>query len=245
MSLFFELSTKKSDIEQCHAAKYKIVPKHPFRLMLTGASGSGKSTVLINLLKRFYVNDDGSSYFDEIWAIGPTVKFDDLWKELDIDKDKLIEKPTTEVLDKIYQEAEAEVKEKGIDQAKKRLIAFEDIISHKKFMNSTEFLKAYVMGRHFGISTMVCSQSYTKVPRACRLNCTQICFFPSSQSEMERMNEEYCPPRMSKNDFYELMHHATTPDEMDEYPFLYIDHPAKPQDRFRKTFARKINLPSS
>ena len=212
--------------------------------MLTGASGSGKSTVLINLLKRFYVCDNGKPYFDEIWAIGPTVKFDDLWKELDIDEDKQIEKPTTAVLDKIYQDAEAEVKQKGIDKAKKRLICFEDIISHKKFMNSTEFLKAYVMGRHFGISSMVCSQSYTKVPRACRLNCTQICFFPSSQSEMERMNEEYCPPRMSKREFYDLMHHATTPDEQDEYPFLYIDHPAKPQDRFRKTFGRRINLPS-
>ena len=122
----------------------------------------------------------------------------------------------------------------------KILIAFEDIISHAKFMRSEEFLKAFVMGRHFGISTMVCTQSFTKVPRACRLQCTQVAFFPSSQSEMTLMEEEYCPPRMSRKEFMELIGYATTPDEQDEFPFLYIDHPAKPADRFRKTFGRKL-----
>jgi len=239
-----EISTRKSDIDQCHAAQHKLVPKHPFRFMLSGASGSGKTTVLLNLLKRFYINNDKSSYFDEIYAIGPTVKFDDMWKELDLDDDHLIEKPTIEVLEQIYKEAEEEVKQKGIDRSTKILIVFEDIISHAKFMRSTEFLKAYVMGRHFGISVMVCTQSFTKVPRACRLQCTQIAFFPSSQSEMKLMNEEYCPPHTSRREFFDVMHYATTPDAEDEYPFLYIDHPAKPEDRFRKTFGRKIRIPS-
>ena len=239
-----EIDTKKSDIDQCHAAKHKLVPKHPFRFLLSGASGSGKTTVLLNLLKRFYINDDSSSYFDEIYAIGPTVKFDDMWKELDLDDEHLIEKPTTEVLEKIYNDAEEEVKERGIDQSDKILIVFEDIISHAKFMRSTEFLKAYVMGRHFGISVMVCTQSFTKVPRACRLQCTQIAFFPSSQSEMKLMNEEFCPPHTTRRTFFDVMHYATTPDAEDEYPFLYIDHPAKPEDRFRKTFRRKIRIPT-
>jgi hypothetical protein len=236
------LTTKKDDIEQCHAANHKLIPKHPFRLLLSGASGSGKSTVLLNLLKRFYVNDDGSQYFDKIYAIGPTVKFDDLWKELDIPEEQLIEKPTVEILEKIYKDAETQVKAKGIDQSDKILIAFEDIISHAKFMRSKEFLKAYVMGRHYGISTMVCTQSFTKVPRACRLQCTQIAFFPSSQSEMMLMNEEFCPPRMGKKEFMQLMMYATTPDEIDEFPFLYIDAPAKPEDRFRKTLGRALRI---
>lgn len=241
------LSTKKNDIEQCFAAEQKIVPAHPFRMLLSGASGSGKSTVLLNLLKRFYVRNDGSdeSYFDKIYAIGPTVKFDDLWKELDLPDDQLVEKPTTELLEKIYGEQESQVKQKGIDNADKVCIVFEDIISHAKFMRSKEFLKAYVMGRHYGISTMVCTQSFTKVPRACRLQCTHVVFFPSSQSEMMLMNEEFCPPRMSKKDFMQLMAYATTPDEQDEYPFLYIDHPAKPQDRFRKTFGRRLRFAES
>lgn len=236
------LETKKNDIAQCHCAQHKIVPKHPFRFLLSGASGSGKSTVLINLLKRFYVKDDGDSYFDKIYAIGPTVKFDDLWKELEIPDEQLVEKPTVEFLEKIYKDQEDQVKKKGIDKADKILIAFEDIISHAKFMRSKEFLKAYVMGRHFGISTMVCTQSFTKVPRACRLQCTNIAFFPSSFSEMKLMNEEFCPPRMHKKDFHQLMGYATTPDEQDEYPFLYIDAPAKPADRFRKTFGRALRI---
>lgn len=236
------LATRKDHIDQCYAARTGIVPKHPFRFLLSGASGSGKSTVLLNLLKRFYVKDDDSSYFDKIYAIGPTVKFDDLWKELDLPEDQLIEKPDKEFLEQLFNDQEQKVKAQGIDNADKVLLAFEDIISHAKFMRSKEFLKAYVMGRHMNISTMVCTQSFTKVPRACRLQCTQVAFFPSSQSEMILMNEEFCPPRMSKKDFHQLMAYATTPDEEDSHPFLYIDHPAKPRDRFRKSFKRKLEI---
>ena len=237
------LETKKDDIEQCHAAKHKLVPKHPFRFLLSGASGSGKSTVLLNLLKRFYVKDDGeTSYFDDIYAIGPTVKFDDLWKELDLEDDHLIEEPTVEKLEEIYKSQEAKIKASGIDEAPKVLIAFEDIISHEKFMNSKEFLKAYVMGRHFGISTMVCTQSFNKVPRPCRLQCQQIAFFPSSKSEMMIMCEEFCPPMMGRREFFDLMGYATTPDDEEEYPFLYVDNPAKPADRFRKTLGEAIRI---
>lgn len=235
------LSTRKDDITQCHAAEHGIIPKHPFRFLLSGASGSGKSTVLINLLKRFYVKDDGrTSYFDKIYAIGPTVKYDDLWKELNLPDEQLIEKPDKDFLENVFAEQEQKIKANGIDKADKVLFAFEDIISHAKFMRSKEFLKAFVMGRHLGCSSMICTQSFTKVPRACRLQCTHLAFFPSSQSEMILMNEEFCPPRMSKKDFHALMSYATTPDERDSHPFLYIDHPAKPADRFRKTFGRKL-----
>ena len=236
------LNTGKDDIPQCHVAQHKLVPGHPFRFMLSGATGSGKSTVLLNLLTRFYVNDDGSSYFDKIYAIGPTVKFDDLWKSLDLPEDQLIDEIDEDSLNEVFEDQEAVIKGEGIAYAPRVCIVFEDIITEDKFMRSKEFLKMFVMSRHYGISVMICTQSYTKVPRACRLNCSNIVFFPSNVSEMTILTDEYCPPRMHKKEFMQLMMEATTPDERDEYPFLYIDQPAKPNDRFRKTFNRSIRI---
>ena len=234
------IETKKHDIPQCHAAKHRVVPKHPFRMLLTGCSGSGKSTLLINLLKRFYIRKEGKSYFDEIYAIGPTVKFDDMYKSLNLPEKFLIENPTPEFLGRIYEDQKSEVTSKGSHKAKRILFIFEDIISHAKFMRSKAFLKAYVMGRHYGISLMVCSQSYTKVPRACRLQCTQIVFFPSKFSETMLMYEEYCPPNTNKKDFLELIQYATTPMADDDFPFLFIDATARTKDKFRKNLNERL-----
>lgn len=237
------VKTKKANIKQCHAASSGCIPKHPFRMLLTGASGSGKSTFLLNLLNRLYKNKDtGKSYFDDIYAVGPTVKFDDLYETLKLDDAHLIEEPTIEFMDKVFNDQKQAIKGKGIDKAKKVLIIFEDIIGHKKFMNSKQFLKAFVMSRHFNVSVMVCSQSYTKVPRPCRLQCTQIAFFPSKKSEMDLICDEYCPPKMKKKEFQEIVDHATTPAEENDHPFLYIDMNERPKKRFRKTLKTRLIL---
>jgi hypothetical protein len=236
------IKTKKAHIKQCSAAKAGCIPKHPFRMLLTGASGSGKSTFLINLIDRLYKDVGGRKYFDDIYAIGPTVKFDDLYETLGLDDKHLIEEPTVEFLEKIFHDQKAAIKSKGIDKAKKILIIYEDIIGHKKFMNSKEFLKSFVMSRHFNVSVMVCSQSYTKVPRPCRLQCTQIAFFPSKKSEMDLICDEYCPPKMTKKEFQEIVDHATTPVDEEDHPFLYIDMNERPKKRFRKTLKTRLVL---
>jgi len=234
------LSTRKADIPQCEAAEIGIVPKHPFRFLLSGASGSGKSTLLLNLLRRFYIDDFNNSYFDNIYAIGPTVKFDDLYKNLDIPDKNLISKPDVSFLQGLYNEKEDTIKAKGIDKATKDLVIFEDIISHKKFMNSTEFLRAYVMGRHYSISIMVCTQSYTKLPRACRIQCCNVAFFPSQMSEMELIRDEYCPPACHKKTFAEVVKYATSVTEDVSHPFLFIDMNNK--DRFKRCLHEIIQL---
>jgi Ni2+-binding GTPase involved in maturation of urease and hydrogenase len=55
-------------------APHDALPKHEFSMGLIAPKGSGKTTVLCNLLK-FYKN-----YFHSILVFSPTVASDDKWE---------------------------------------------------------------------------------------------------------------------------------------------------------------------
>ena len=68
-------------IKQCQLAQAGILPTHCFRSYIVGASGSGKTNLMLNLLTRpgFYLN-----YFDRIFVISPTaLSLDQSYKTLE------------------------------------------------------------------------------------------------------------------------------------------------------------------
>ena len=90
-----------------------------------------------------------------------------------------------------------------------------------------------------GISIILNAQSYMRVPRSARLNATDLCLFPASDSEMKRIGKEYCPPHTKQTDFENLIRHATG----EQYSFLYISTLADPDKRFRRKFDAYLELP--
>lgn len=230
--------TKKHNIPQCQLAAGGIIPKHPFRMLFSGASGSGKTTVMLDMLKRFYVKDitkpDKGSYFDTIHVIGPTVKIDDMYDDLKIPDTNKHTEFNSDTLELIHSKQKSAIETKGVDKSKKICTVIEDSIAETRFMNSKEFLNQFVMNRHLNESTMMMSQAYNKVPRACRINCTQIVFFPSSNSEVERIVDEFIPPGCTKDDFRNLVMQATKVDDIDKYPFLFIDTSEPVERRYRR-----------
>jgi len=229
--------TNKSKLKQRPMMKEGIIPKHPSRMIFNGKSGSGKSNLLINLMTQphFYGrtkrSDPKSQYFDLVFLFSPTADGqDDLVKFLELPEKRICTNFDEEALNKIFDVQDSIIKEKGLDKAPKILIIFDDIQSDAKFMRSKSFTRAFIQGRHCNMSIAVCCQSWTKLPRVCRLQGSDIFFFPSSQSEVEVVSEEYCPPNTTKKQFRELVQHATG----EQYQFLYISCNSKPEKRFRK-----------
>ena len=77
------IQIKKKKIKQCEYAQCGILPTHPYRAYLVGASGSGKTNLLLNLLTRqgFYKN-----WFDKIFVISPTAcNLDESYQSLERD----------------------------------------------------------------------------------------------------------------------------------------------------------------
>jgi hypothetical protein len=228
--------TNKHKIKQRKLMEDNIIPQHASAVVFCGRSGSGKSNLLVNLAERpeFYgktkKDNPKTGYFDLVFMFSPTCHHDDLPKYLDIPPNRMYDRNFEPPLKHIIKTQKDIIEKKGLDKAPKLLIIFDDIISQKKFMNSEFFTQMYIQNRHLGISTWVCTQSFNKIPRVCRLQANNLFIFAGSGSETEILTAEFAPPHTSKKQFENLIKHATN----ERYNFLHINMRCPPEERFRR-----------
>ena len=236
--------TNKHKIKQRPMMENNIIPSHASAVVFCGRSGSGKSNLLVNLAERpeFYGKTDKknpkSGYFDLVFLFSPTCHHDDLPQYLDIPESRMFDSNFEGPLQHIVKTQKGIIESKGLDKAPKILIIFDDIISQKKFMNSEFFTQMYIQNRHLGISTWVCTQSFNKIPRVCRLQANNLFIFAGSGSETEILTAEFCPPHTSKKQFEGLIKHATN----ERFNFLHINMRCPPEERYRKNLDTILTL---
>lgn len=229
------LKIKKYNVEAQDIAinsmmKQNIIPSHPFRCLASGGSGSGKTMLILNLLKRknFFKN-----YFDVIFLFSPTAGKDQTQQMLNIPESNVeseLDEKGVDHLKYIFDVQQKYIEKNGIGKSDKILIIFDDIISSEKFLNSATYKKVLIQGRHSNISSITLTQKFHAIPRTLRLQMTDIFFFPSSNSEIERLVDEFTPAGKSKKDFQKLVNIATSK----QYNFLYINMKSPPEKRYRK-----------
>ena len=227
-----EISTSKNKVKVSEYQKEHIIPKHPFRGILSGRSGSGKSNLLINLLtnKKFY-----KDFFDIIFLISPTAgKLDDSYIALEESKQKskvaIINVLDPETIEDIMEINKDLIEEHGVDKAPRILMCYDDIISDTKFMNSRPFTHSFVASRHYNASVIVCTQRFNSVPRVCRLQANAIFYFKGTNSEQETLAQEFCPAGYHwRKEFQPIIDHATN----EKYSFLFINGQADREHQYR------------
>lgn len=228
--------TNKDGIKQRPLMEQNIIPRHPARMIFNGASGSGKTNLLVNLMSR---KEFFGGYFDRIFLFSPTAGCgDDLSHYLGVKDEHIFTVPREEDLEKILDTQKKIIAERGLGKSPKILIIFEDIQSSGKFMRSKSFLEAFIAGRHSNASVALCSQSFTRTPRACRLQSTNIFFFQGSRSEHNLLCDEFCAPGLTKKEFHAMIDRATK----DPYSFMHINKQVHPTFRFRKNLDIMLQL---
>ena len=233
------METDKSKIPLRKAMKDGVIPKFPFSLMISGRSGSGKTNVLMNLMtnKKLY-----GGYFHTTIVYSPTAgKYDDTYKVLNLPKENFVEDFGKEQLEELIESRKALIDKKGIEWVSKNsrvLIILDDIIANRAFLESQTALKLFALLRHYLCSICILVQSYTKLPRALRLNCNGVIVFPCLQSEVDIIKDEATPQGITKKDFEKVICHCCS----GQYDFLYINNHAKPDERVRKNLTEIINL---
>ena len=137
-----------------HNEKWPYIPDHPYRILIIGGSGSGKTNALLNLIKE---QDD----IDKIFLYA---------KYLSEPKYEFLIKKREDVVIKHYQN----IDEYNPSRKRKILIVFDDMIAgimtNKKFQAIIKEL--FIRCRKVNISLVFITQSYFSVPKDVRLNST-------------------------------------------------------------------------
>ena len=219
--------------------KSGVLPKFPSSVCLSGRSGSGKTNLLLNMLTR---KDMLKDYYHYILVFSPTAgKYDDTYKALNIPEENFIEDFDSKTLERLIESRKKLIEEKGIKWVSKNsrvCLIFDDVIANRDFLQGAIALKLFSLLRHYLCSIYIMIQSYTKLPRALRLNCNATYIFPASQSEVEVLKDELCPAGLNKKEFEKVIEYATK----DPYNFLAINNHAKQGERIRKNLDEIINL---
>lgn len=231
------LETKKTDLPQTKLMRAGVINKFPSMLLNVGRSGSGKSTVVMHMLTS---PDFLKGFYHKIYYFSPTAKLDDLTKHLKLKDERLITEPDETQLLEILNAQEQLIEKHGIEHVgltSRVLLIFDDIVSDPQFLKSDSMIKLATMGRHYLISSIINTQSYTKIPRVIRLQANGIILFPSSENEVKLLADDYTPPRCKKITFLKMVEYATN----GKHDFLYINASHPVETRFRRCFLEYLN----
>jgi hypothetical protein len=236
--------TSKSKVKVNKAMTDHIIPKHPFRAILSGASGSGKTNLLIHLLntKGFYKN-----YFDVIFIISPTAgKLDDSYNVLAKNNTKttirIINDLDPDSIDQIMTKNKDIILKKKVHMSPKILIVYDDVIGDRLFMNSKAFINSFIASRHYNASVFICTQKYNAIPKTPRVQANAIFFFRGTNTEREVLAIDRAPSGYSKKEMESIIDFSTTATKESPYPFLYINLQAKTQNQLRKNLDKTMTL---
>jgi GTPase SAR1 family protein len=174
----------------------KDLPDLPMRLLIIGKSGSGKSSIIGNLLCIHYKNDiSPEDIFIFSGSLEGDLKLKTMIEHLDIPKINLFDKFDEDILKELYSLLQDDFNE-SIEEKKKpshKLIIFDDLSftgSLKGRKNENMINKIFMNGRKFNINVIVTAQKYTDISTGARENCTAMILFKSSNKQIEVIEQD-------------------------------------------------------
>lgn len=226
------IDVKQNNVIQVKAANDGVIPTHPFRMYVVGASGSGKTNLILNLLTRDLFYKD---YFQSIIVISPTARnLDASYQHLNIPEENFFN-CNEEVLETIK---EIQEERKHTDMETRTLVLLDDIVSFSRFCRSDILLQFAVMSRHWNVSMIILSQAYHRIPKSIRLQMSCVAFFKGSNKELDIIAEDLGAPGLSKKQFISLINKATR----ERYNFFFVDLNLPLEKRYRKNLTEVFKV---
>lgn len=207
---------------------HPLVPQHPFRLLMIGGSGSGKTNLLLNLITKYF-------YFDRIYVYAKCVDSEAKYLMLQDFISKLEEKVNKQLranseipqdlikhvhIGTFSNTLEDLVPADELNPELYNLIVIDDMCtemindksSHKRLSEH------FIRGRKANCSYVYLAHSYFMIPKVMRLNTTDIILFPiDNMREIQAIASQYGGGRVG----YEVL--ARELKKLKRFEFLYLD----------------------
>ena len=208
----------------------------PFRMLIIGTSGSGKTNTLLHLIDKFHP-------IDKIYLYA---------KDTDEEKYQYLINKREQVGIKNLNDPHAfmeysndmndvleNINNYNKNRDKKLLIIFDDMIAD---IMRSEKLKAivkelFIRCRKLNISIVFITQSYFRTPKDVRLNSTHIVMKIGNEKELKSTAEENSG-HLDFKDFFKIYNYCTN----EPYSFMMVDTRPTARVTFKKNFNEPINL---
>ena len=189
------------------------MPADVFRMLICGPSNSGKTNILLHMIYKLLE-------FDKVYLFSKNLhqnKYQALLRDFaaNIDPDvgyEVIEAPGDEIVP---------LEELPVDNQK--IAVFDDLVCES---NQNRIINYFINGRHRNCSVIYLTQTFYKVPKNIRDNCSHFCVFSFLPRENKRIADELGVD-------HRLLDRATDK----KYSFFYYD---KPQKSVKKNFDEDI-----
>jgi len=208
----------KVDNPNFHLHNFKI----PFRMCIVAPSGSGKTNFLVNLLRVFSCGKKGT--FSSICIITRN-KDEPLYKWINSKCDQIVIKEGLSSTPKLD----------DFDKDKNHLVVWDDLVLSKDLSMVENY---YIRARKLNVSVIFISQSFFKIPKVIRNNCSYMVLLKlSGNREVNIILSEF-GLGITKEQLLGLYEYATK----EKFSPLVIDMEENADKRFRKGFLEILNI---
>ena len=196
--------------------KSPLVPQHPFRWIISGGSGCGKTNLLLNFIYRM-------AEYDKLYLYTKhpqQQKFQDLIQcfiDTGREDDLFVGTSSDEI-----------VPPEDMDSELQSIVVCDDLLLD----DQTPIIDMFIRGRHANTSVIYLSQAYFRVPRAIRLQANYFSIFECGRREMLSLYQELGND-LDQTQFFDRCKNAMCY----SYSFLHVDKCTKVRKlRYRRGF---------
>lgn len=232
--------------ESAGANKHYLLPKEPFRLLITGASGSGKTNLLLNFIYDYLqfdnlfvcakdINEPKYAKLKENYTMFEGVDIDEVLAKCAKKKKKHLLELFEEYGGKgtlFSSDTKEFITVDDLDPSCKNVVVFDDCVTDKDQKSIEDF---FIRGRKKNASIIYLSQSYYRTPIDIRRNCNYLIFFNLQPREVQQIIREV-DGSLTKDEFSRLYKICM----QEPYDFFMLDLVTPPL-RYRKKNFIPIN----